>query len=236
MHTKTAWTPKVRNGALLLRTSVRLKRTQREILNMLIQRANKYCADPSPYQAQAMGQWVGACRHEYNHTLERRQYEYRNYGFSLAYVSQAKELTGRRAAVDWLDFAPVHALQNALRDLDEAFSRFFKGIAGYPKPRKKFKNDSFTLPGEDVEPAPYTSLRCPKANCGHCSPNNRPTRDLFRCEVCGFEEHARHRRRNQRKSGQGVGRRASQANPKTGRQEEAGGGQACRLTPLMAWA
>ena len=42
----------------------------------------------------------------------------------------------------------------------------------------------------DHAPAPYTSLRCPKANCGHCSPNNRPTRDLFRCEVCGFEEHA----------------------------------------------
>src|SRR5215472_2668837 len=60
---------------------------------MLLQRANKYRAEPSPYQAQAMGQWVGACRHEYNHALERRQYEYRNYGFSLAYVPQAKELT-----------------------------------------------------------------------------------------------------------------------------------------------
>src|SRR5262245_15113727 len=118
---------------------------------MLIQRANKYCAEPTPYQAQAMGQWVGACRHEYNHALERRQYEYRNYGFSLAYVPQAKELTGRRAAIDWLDFVPVHALQNALRDLDEAFSRFFKKLCRHPTPRKKFKNDSFTLPAEDVE-------------------------------------------------------------------------------------
>jgi hypothetical protein len=26
---------------------------------MLIQRANKSCAEPTPYQAQAMGQWVG---------------------------------------------------------------------------------------------------------------------------------------------------------------------------------
>lgn len=118
---------------------------------MLLQRANKYCAEPSPYQAQAMGQWVGACRHEYNHALERRQYEYRNYGFALAYVPQAKELTGRRAATDWLDFAPVHALQNALRDLDEAFVRFLSGLCGFPTPRKKFKNDSFTLPAEDVE-------------------------------------------------------------------------------------
>jgi putative transposase len=118
---------------------------------MLIRRANKYCTEPTPYQAQVMGQWVGAYRHEYNHALERRQYEYRNYGFSLAYVPQAKELTGRRAAIDWLDFVPVHALQNALRDLDEAFSRFFKKLCGHPTPRKKFKNDSFTLPAEDVE-------------------------------------------------------------------------------------
>lgn len=118
---------------------------------MLIRRANKHCAEPTPYQAQALGQWVGACRHEYNHALEQRRFEYRTYGFSLAYVQQAKELTGRRATTDWLDFAPVHALQNALRDLDEAFSRFLKGLCGYPTPRKKFKNDSLTLPGEDVE-------------------------------------------------------------------------------------
>src|SRR5262249_13015382 len=104
---------------------------------MLLRRANKYRAEPSPYQAQAMGQWVGACRHEYNHALERRQYEYRNYGFSLAYVPQAKELTVRRAAKNWLEFVPIHALQNALRDLDEAFSRFFKKLCGHPTPRKK---------------------------------------------------------------------------------------------------
>jgi Helix-turn-helix domain len=34
---------------------------------MLIQRANKYRSEPTPYQAQAMGQWVGTCRHEVNH-------------------------------------------------------------------------------------------------------------------------------------------------------------------------
>jgi Putative transposase DNA-binding domain/Probable transposase/Helix-turn-helix domain len=48
---------------------------------MLIQRANKYRSEPAPYQAQAMGQWVGTRRHEVNHALERRQYEYRNYAF-----------------------------------------------------------------------------------------------------------------------------------------------------------
>jgi hypothetical protein len=35
----------------------------------------KYSAEPTPYQAQAMGQWVGACRWEYNAALERRIFE-----------------------------------------------------------------------------------------------------------------------------------------------------------------
>jgi transposase len=118
---------------------------------MLVHRAAKFCCEPSPYQAQSLGQWVGACRHEYNLALERGDYEYKNYGFSLAYVPQAKELTGRRACLDWLNFAPVHALQNALRDLDEAFDRFFKGLCRHPTPRKKFINDAFILPAEDFK-------------------------------------------------------------------------------------
>jgi hypothetical protein len=65
---------------------------------MLIQRANKYRAVPTPYQAQAMGQWVGACRWEYNAALERRIYEHENYGFRLGYRDQARELTTERAS------------------------------------------------------------------------------------------------------------------------------------------
>ncbi len=60
-------------------------------------------------------------------------------------------MTSRRATTDGLDFAPISALRNALRDLDEAFSRFFELLCGHPTPRKKFQNDSFTLPAEDVE-------------------------------------------------------------------------------------
>jgi putative transposase len=117
---------------------------------MLIQRANKYCAEPTPYQAQAMGQWVGACRWEYNAALERRIFEYENYGLRLDYHAQARELTLERAKRDWLAFAPVHALQYALRHLEDAFARFLSGLNRFPKPRKKFRDDSFTLPAEDV--------------------------------------------------------------------------------------
>src|SRR5262249_36840989 len=42
----------------------------------------------------------------------------------------------------------------------------------------------------EFTPAPYTSLRCPAPGCSHTHANNRPTRDWFCCEVCGYEGHA----------------------------------------------
>jgi len=118
---------------------------------MLIHRANKYCAEPTPYQARAMGQWVGACRFVYNIGLEQRIEAWRRRGVRLDYNTQAKELTACREMAEWLDAVPVHALQYALMHIEDAFARFTSGQTDHPTPRKKFKNDAFTLPAEDVE-------------------------------------------------------------------------------------
>jgi len=118
---------------------------------MFLQRANLYCAELSPYQAQAMSQWVGACRYVYNEGLKRRNYEYDNYGFSLRYPMQQSDLTKWRHAKEWLMDPPGHALQIALQALDDAFQRFLKGLCKHPTPRKKFRDDSFTLMAADVE-------------------------------------------------------------------------------------
>ena len=55
-----------------------------------------------------------------------------------------------RDEVDWLKAAPVHALQDALRAVEDTFQRFFVRLCAYPKPRKKFLNvsDRFTAPIE----------------------------------------------------------------------------------------
>lgn len=65
----------------------------------------------------------------------------------LGYTKQAKELTTGRKMAEWLGFVSGHALQ----DVEDAFARFRSGQNEHLKPRKKFKNDRFTLPGEDVE-------------------------------------------------------------------------------------
>ena len=39
-------------------------------------------------------------------------------------------------------------------------------------------------------PAYYTSLTCPKEDCGHISKDNRKTQALFKCVACGYEDNA----------------------------------------------
>jgi putative transposase len=115
---------------------------------MLINRANVYPVEPNNAQQAALAQWVGACRYVYNLGLEQRQ-DFGS-GRRINYISQARELTMLRNEVEWIRAAPVHALQNALHALDDAFERFFAGLCGYPNPRRKFDNDTLTLLAEDV--------------------------------------------------------------------------------------
>jgi putative transposase len=111
---------------------------------MLIQRANVYRLEPTPMQAEWLAQVAGACRFVYNCALEQRRDHWRK--GKLSFEQQCRELTDCRGEFDWLAFCPVHALQQALNDLDMAFQRFFVGLCDYPQPRKKFKDNSFRLP------------------------------------------------------------------------------------------
>lgn len=111
---------------------------------MLVQRAYVYRLEPTVEQETFLAQVSGACRFVFNCALEQRRDWYRK--TKLSYFQQARELTDCRAAFDWLAACPVHALQCALRDVDNAFQRFFSGIGGYPRPRRKEDGHGFRLP------------------------------------------------------------------------------------------
>jgi putative transposase len=82
-----------------------------------------------------------------NRTLALEQREtFGRPGRFIGYHQQQAEITDLRAAHDWLRAVPVHALQMAVRAVDTAYQNFFLGLADYPRPRKKFRDDSFTLP------------------------------------------------------------------------------------------
>jgi putative transposase len=55
---------------------------------------------------------------------------------------------------DWLSDVPAQALQQSLKDLDQAYINFFKKRANSPVFRKKSKRDSFRIPqGFEVDSA-----------------------------------------------------------------------------------
>ena len=112
---------------------------------MILRKANTYRLYPTPEQAHQMAQIAGSCRFVFNLALEQRRDWYRP-GRKFSFASQCREVTALRAEVDWLKAAPVHTLQQALKDLDRAYRNWWAGRAEAPTPRKKSLNDSFRFP------------------------------------------------------------------------------------------
>lgn len=98
-------------------------------------------------QAGQLDQTFGACRWVYSKGLALRSGAWEQHRVSVGFAETCRALTGwRRAeATSWLQNVSSTVLQQALRHLDGAFSRFFKGTAKDPKRKKKRRSrDSAT--------------------------------------------------------------------------------------------
>ena len=129
-----------------------------------------YRLQPSPEQAVQMDRFAGVCRLVWNIALEQRRDHWRRYqartGNNLNYVTQARELTELRKEVGFVRAVHVTPLQRVLRALDEAYRKAWKGQGGYPRPKKKGVNDTFSFAGREVRieklNAKWSRIRLPK--------------------------------------------------------------------------
>jgi putative transposase len=136
----------------------------------MIMRGFRYKLNPTPEQEKQFRQFAGVCRLVYNLALDQRRNFFRQYqrrtGSRLSYAAQARELTKLRAEFDWIAAVSQTCEQQALRDLDQAFTNFFSGRAGPPTPRVKGVNDSFRFQGREIETkrlnAKWSLVRLPK--------------------------------------------------------------------------
>ena len=112
---------------------------------MVIRKANTYRLYPTPEQAQQLAPIAGSCRFVFNLALQQRR-DWWKPGRAFNVASQCREITMLRAEVDWLKAAPVHTLQQAIKDLDRAYQNWWAGRANYPTPRNKGLNDRFRFP------------------------------------------------------------------------------------------
>jgi putative transposase len=100
----------------------------------------------SPEQQELAVSFAAAARCVFNIAKEQRDRARKLCRLMPSYAMQCRDLTELRAENDWISAAPVHVLQQALRDCDNAYQRFVRGQAGYPRWRKKGNDDSFRFP------------------------------------------------------------------------------------------
>ena len=82
----------------------------------------------------------GCCRFVYNKYLAEKIELYKTEKKSITYVKCAKAMAELKDELKWLTEVDSTALQSSLKDLDNAYKKFFKEHAGYPKFKSKKDN------------------------------------------------------------------------------------------------
>jgi len=116
--------------------------------------AFKYELMPCEAQGRDMSRFAGCKRVAFNEALLLQQDRYSKGEKKLSYAGLCKELTAWRhgallpsgRVASWLADAPVHPLQQTLKDLDRAYTNFFASRSAFPRFKKKGRGDSFRYP------------------------------------------------------------------------------------------
>lgn len=110
--------------------------------------AYRFELKPNGEQLRHMRRFAGSCRFVFNKALALQKERYERGEKKLGYAGLCKLLTEWRNGPDtlWLKDAPVHPLQQALKDLERAYSNFFAKRADFPRFKKKGQRDSFRYP------------------------------------------------------------------------------------------
>lgn len=103
-----------------------------------MERGYKYRIYPNKEQREFIAKTFGCCRFVYNHALDRRKTLYENEGVSLS-RTDCNNWCNRelKAQYEWLREVDKFALTNSIYDMDNAYKKFFKEHAGYPKFKSK---------------------------------------------------------------------------------------------------
>jgi putative transposase len=109
-------------------------------------KAYKYRVFPTEEQKQELAKYFGSVRFVYNLGLETKISAYIGQRKSLTcfdLTKQMKELKDTDAT--WLSEVPAQSLQMSLRNLDNAYTKFFKG-GGFPKFKNRYSRQSIQFP------------------------------------------------------------------------------------------
>ena len=105
-----------------------------------MERAYKFRIYPNKQQQILFAKTFGCSRFVYNYYLNKRIEIYKKDKSTMSYNVCSKDLTQLKKKLEWLKEVDKWALQNSLKDLDNAYNKFFKEHSGFPKFKSKKTN------------------------------------------------------------------------------------------------
>ena len=103
-----------------------------------MEKAYKYRIYPNKQQKILIAKTFGCTRFVYNYYLAKRKEVYEKESRNMGFFESNKDLTRLKSELEWLKEPDKNSLQNALRDLDQAYKNFFRDKSvGYPKFKSK---------------------------------------------------------------------------------------------------
>jgi putative transposase len=108
--------------------------------------AFKFELMPNGEQTRNLRQFAGSCRFVYNKALARSVERYQKKEKRLGYATLCALLPNWKMEHEFLSDAPAQALQQALKNLERAYTNFFQKRADFPKFKKRGQRESFRIP------------------------------------------------------------------------------------------
>ena len=105
-----------------------------------MEKAYHYRIYPNKKQKEMIAKTFGCCRFVYNYYLAKRIELYEEKKEIFPYVQCANDMKKLKTELSWLKEVDSTALQSSLRDLENAFQKFFKEHTGFPKFHSKKTN------------------------------------------------------------------------------------------------
>ena len=110
-------------------------------------KAFKFRLYPTKTQAEQLNQHIGSCRFVYNWALDQKIKTYEQTGKSISRFDLNKLIPVLKTSNEWLGDVNSQSLQGMTKQVESAFTRFFREKNGFPKFKSK-KNpvQSFPVP------------------------------------------------------------------------------------------
>lgn len=134
----------------------------------MVLKSFKYRIYPTQCQEILLNKHFGCVRFIYNWGLETKVNAYQSEQKKLSCFDLIKMMTQLKTEKEWLSEVNTQSLQSALRNLDNAFTRFFRSKMGFPNFKKKNDHQSYQCPQNVAVNVKASSVRLPKIGSVKC--------------------------------------------------------------------